>query len=421
MRAPLGSFRARLAAIVCGAVALRLLYVLVLARHVSMAGDSAFFNAEANLIAHGHGFIEPFVYRAYGIHAATASHPPLYPLWLSVSSLVGGTGVLVHRALGAVTGAACLVVLALLGRRVGGDRVGLGAAMVGAVYPVLLAADGALMSESLYGLLVASALLLALRLGERRDLASAAALGAVIGLAALTRSEGLLLLPLLALPLCLAGRIRRAARVAVACVCCALVLAPWTIRNLSTFHELTPISHNDSTVLAGANCPATYHGRDLGGWRFDCISPRRSFHEGAQAAAWRREGLRYARRHAGRLAVVVPVRVLRTWDLYQPRRQVKFGESRAPWAERAGVVGYFLLLPFAIGGGVVLWRRRRAALLVLASPALLVTISSALGYGTPRFRHAADLSIVVLAALALVTLADRGRRRVTEHAAVAAR
>ena len=111
----------------------------------------------------------------------------------------------------------------------------------------------------------------------------------------------------------------------------------------------------------------------------------------------------------------------RTWDLYQPRRQVKFGESRAPWAERAGVVGYFLLLPFAIGGGVVLWRRRRAALLVLASPALLVTISSALGYGTPRFRHAADLSIVVLAALALVTLADRGRRRVTEHAAVAAR
>ena len=104
------------------------------------------------------------------------------------------------------------MVLALLGRRVGGDRVGLGAAMVGAVYPVLLAADGALMSESLYGLLVASALLLALRLGERRDLASAAALGAVIGLAALTRSEGLLLLPLLALPLCLAGRIRRAAR-----------------------------------------------------------------------------------------------------------------------------------------------------------------------------------------------------------------
>jgi hypothetical protein len=117
--------------------------------------------------------------------------------------------------------------------------------------------------------------------------------------------------------------------------------------------------------------------------------------------------------------VVVPVRVLRTWDLYQPRRQVEFAESRAAWAERAGIVAYFLLLPPAIVGALRLWRRSRHALLVLVSPAVLVTISSAIGYGVPRFRHAFEPSLVVLAALGLVALAERRRGTAATPAATA--
>jgi hypothetical protein len=263
------------------------------------------------------------------------------------------------------------------------------------------------MSEWLYGLLVAAALLAALRLHERRSAGRAAALGALIGLAALTRSEALLLIVLLGLPL--TGRSLKPALALLAA--CAVVLAPWTIRNWSAFHRLTPISHNDSTVLAGANCPATYHGSDLGGWRFDCISRRKTLDEGRQAATWRSEGIDYATGNAGRWPVVVPVRVLRTWDLWQPRRQLDSAEGRAKWAEAAGVVAYFLLLPFAIAGGVLLWRRDRRVAAILLAPALLVTISSAIGYGNPRFRHAFEISIVVLAALAIVALAERRRGR----------
>src|ERR687894_349426 len=90
--------------------------------------------------------------------------------------------------------------LALIARRLAGDRAGLAAAAIAAVYPILIAADGAPMSEALYGLLVATGLLLALRLHERGDLLSAAGLGAAIGIAALTRSEALGLIPLLAWP-----------------------------------------------------------------------------------------------------------------------------------------------------------------------------------------------------------------------------
>jgi 4-amino-4-deoxy-L-arabinose transferase-like glycosyltransferase len=403
MPVPRGSFRARLAAIVAGAVALRLLYVLVLARHVPMAGDSQFFHAEANLVAGGRGYIEPFLDAAYGIHVPTAAHPPLYPTVLAGLAALGGHSVLAQRALGAFVGGAVIVLIALIGRRVGGERVGLLAAAIAALYPLLIAADGAPMSESLYGLLIAASLLVALRLHERRTVPTAAALGALIGLAALTRSEALLLLVLLGLPL--TGRAWKPALALL--VACAVVLTPWTIRNFSAFHRFTLISHNDSTVLAGANCPATYSGVDLGGWRFDCISRRRTLDEGKQAATWRREGIDYATGHASRWPVVVPVRVLRTWDLFEPHHQIDSAEGRARWAEIAGVVAYFLLLPLAAIGAVLAWRRRRGATAILLAPAVLVTVSSAIGYGNPRFRHAFEMSIVVLAALAVVTLASR--------------
>jgi 4-amino-4-deoxy-L-arabinose transferase-like glycosyltransferase len=422
MPVPRGSFRVRLAAIVAGAVVLRLLYVLVLARHVPMAGDSQFFNAEANLVADGRGYVEPFIQAAYGISVPTAAHPPLYPTVLAGMSFLGFDGVLAHRALGALLGGVTIVLIALIGRRVGGERVGLAAAALAGVYPLLVAADGAPMSESLYGLLIAACLLVALRLHERRSVRLAAVLGALIGLAALTRSEALLLLVLLALPLALTGpRPGRWLRALAACAALVVVLTPWTIRNWSAFDRFTLISHNDSTVLAGANCPFTYHGADLGSWRFDCISPRRTFREGVQAARWRREGIDYARHHASRWPALVPVRVLRTWDLWQPRRQLDLAEGRAKWAEAAGVAAYYLLLPLAAFGAVVLRRRHRGAFAILLIPALLVTLSSAVGYGNPRFRHAFEMSIVVLAALALVTLVERRRASAKPAAAAVAR
>src|SRR3954451_1997389 len=97
-----------------------------------------------------------------------------------------------HRALGALLGGVTIVLIALIGRRVGGDRVGLVAALVAALYSLLVDADGAPVSESLYSFLISSCLLPALRLRTSRTVPLAPALGALIGLAALTRSEALL-------------------------------------------------------------------------------------------------------------------------------------------------------------------------------------------------------------------------------------
>lgn len=400
------SFRGRLVAIVAGGLGLRLVYVLVLARHVPMAGDSAFFHAEPRLIADGRGFIEPFIYGAYHLAVPTAAHPPLYSYVLAGPALIGIDGMLVQRAITCLIGSGVLALVGLLGRRVGGERVGLASAGLAAVYPVLVSADGALMSESLYGLMVVASLLAAIRHYDRRDLRSAAALGVLIGAAALTRAEGLLLLPLLAWPVTLLGRDRRATRVVLCTLTCALVLAPWVLRNLDRFNEVT-ISHNDSTVLAGANCPASYYGTGIGGWDFSCISPRRTFNEGVQAATWRRQGIDYVTDHLSRVPLVLLVRFLRTFDLYAPHAQVSFAEGRARWADEAGIVAYYLLLPLAVIGGVLLRRRSRALLRILLAPLALVVVSSLVGYGLPRFRHALEPSLVVLASLAICAGAER--------------
>jgi 4-amino-4-deoxy-L-arabinose transferase-like glycosyltransferase len=396
-----------------GALALRLLYTIAVAGNQfspGPAGDFIFFHEIANLIADGRGFISPFTLDVDHRVAATAEHPPLWPLLLSAASKLGGNGLLAHRLVGVPIGTAVVGCLGLIGRRVGGDRAGLAAASIAAVHPLLIAADGSLMSETLFGLCTAAALLAALGLAERPSPARAAALGAAIGLAALTRGEGLLLLPLLGLPAVWRspGRIARGGVVLLAA---ALVIAPWTIRNWAEFDQPVLLSTNDSTVLTGANCGRTYRGRDLGSWRVDCRSLPTRRNEAQQAAVWRREGLEYAGDHAGRLvAVVVPVRVLRTWGVWDPAQEVDLAEGRDRTMEWLGTGVYLALLPFAAAGAVLL-RRRRGPLWLLLVPPVLVTAVSALAYGYTRFRYTADLAIVVLAGLALAHIAERRARR----------
>ncbi|MGZ6671150.1 MAG: ArnT family glycosyltransferase [Solirubrobacteraceae bacterium] len=410
MGRPTRAFALRLAGLAAGGVLLRALYLFTVGRHVTGIGDWHFYHWQANLIADGHGFTEPYKWLFEHHASPSAGHPPLYPLALSVVSLLGGTSELSHRALGLVLGAATIVLVGLLGRRAGGERTGLVAAALCAVYPLMIAVDGALMSETLYGPLVVLALLAAWRLIDRPGALIALVAGAAIGVAALARSEALLLVPLLAWPAAWRGGGGWPARAALATAGCALALAPWTIRNADRFGAFVPVSTNDATVIAGANCPLTYAGIDLGGWNIRCISRRREDNEARQATIWRREGVDYATAHVSRWPVVAAVRFLRVWDLYQPRRQVMFAEGRQRRVEQAGVVAYTLLALLALGGVAALWRaRRRDALLVLLAPAVAVSVSAVIGYGVPRLRHTFEMPMLVLAAIALTALWDRRR------------
>ena len=393
---------------VCGGL-LRLADLLTVARHTVGIGDWWFYHWQANLIADGRGFLDPFQLLEHR-EAASAGHPPLYPLVLSGLSKLGLTSTLAHRSLGVVLGMVSIVLIALIARRVAGPSAGLAAAVIAAIYPIFIGADADLMSETLYGPLIAGALLAALSLRERPRVRVAAVLGALIALAALTRSEALLFVPFLALPLAWSGGAPgRVARLAAVVGACLLVLAPWMIRNATTFDRFVPISTNDATVAAGANCDLAYHGIDLGGWTIACISKRSERDESVQAAKWRREGIDYAKDHVGRLPVVAAVRFLRVWDFWQPRRQVEFAEGRQRRVEQAGIAMYFLLLPLALVG--FLGIKERWTRWILASPFIVVSVTAITGYGVPRLRHAAEIPLVVLAGIAIPWLRARWLER----------
>ncbi len=387
--------------VVLAAFALRLVYALTVAPGTAGAVDDGWwYQWVARDIANGHGYYVPF-----GLQLVpTAEHGPLYPTVLAGAIKLGITGDAPLRALGALFGAITITAIGLIGRRVGGDRLGLLAAAIAAVSPLMIAADGALTSETLYAAVIALALLAALRLAERVGSGRAAVLGVLIGLAALTRSEALLLLVLVAIPLTWRGGWRR---VVIPIVCAGVVLTPWVVRNWSVF-DRPVLTNNEGDVLAASNCARTYHGHNLGYVSLLCLAPETG-NEAQKAARWRSDGLGYARDHASRLPVVLPARFLRTWGFYQPARSSQ-ERSRDTRLTRGGVVFDFVLILLAIAGVAAL-RRRRRELLVLLAPFVMVSLAAMATYGAVRFRHAAEIPLTVLAGAGAIWLFERIRAR----------
>ena len=402
-------------------MALRLVYVYVLTPDTHGIGDWYFFHWQANLIADGHGFIEPFNWHTLHRSVTTAAHPPLWPLLLSGVSELGWTGAHAHRAAGCVLGGGTIAALGFLGRRVGGERVGITAAVIAALYPGFIGTDGSLLSEALFAPLVVLTLLAGYRLYDRPTTASALLFGAATGLAALTRSEALLFLPLIALPLAWRAPSRLRTFV-LACAATAVVISPWMIRTWSVFDRPVLISTNGPAVLKGANCPQTYHGPDIGYWRLDCIDGRPKDNEAESGVRWTKEGLGYELDHLGDLPRVLTVRLLRTWNFFQPRRMSYYAEGQQVDGVQAGVVVYYLLLGLSVYG-LILLRRRRQPLVILLAPVIAVCLVSIFYFGLQRFRLPADLSLVVLSAVALVALAETvvGRVRTPSPARASSR
>jgi 4-amino-4-deoxy-L-arabinose transferase-like glycosyltransferase len=365
--------------------------------------DETYYHRVANFIADGAGYISPYAFDA-GHALPTAEKPPLYPLLLALESKVGGSSFHAHQLLGAVLGAAAVVILGLVARRIGGPRLALITAAIVALDPELWKWDSQVLSEPLYAPLTALVLLLAYRLSDRMTIGRAAVLGAAIGLAGLTRPEALIYVPLLAV-LLLVWRRRSAARpVLTMCVVCALVMAPWVVRNWSAFGRPL-ISNQSAETIAGANCPTTYYGIGIGFWDVTCIRPPGTVleNEADRAAAQKATGVRYARHHLTRLPLVVLARIGRTWGFFRP--------VATPLDTTVGWVLLVLALP-----GLAILRRRRMPVAILLLPAAVVTIASAISFGWLRYRFGADVALIVLAAVTVeaatgLLVAAAARRR----------
>jgi dolichyl-phosphate-mannose-protein mannosyltransferase len=427
MRPGTRRFAVALAAIALVGLGLRLLYA-----HLGSYGrgfsDDRWYHAMANALADGHGLTVPVdmlngkgvLFDYSGPTVPTAFHPPLFPGLLAIASKLGFDGYGEHRALACAFGAGTVAVIGLIGRRIGGDRLGLAAAGLAAVYAPLIANDSVLMSESLFGLTIALSILAALRFVEMPSAQRAALFGAAIGLAALTRAEALLLLVLL-VPFAVrraGGRALRQALVVAGAT--AVVIAPWCVRNSLQFDRPVSVTVGDGAVLAGANYEKTYYGDLIGAWDIRGLGMRpppgpERFNEARGAARLRDKGLRYARQHLSRVPGVMAARVLRTWSIYpfDPAAKVRYvsvSEARRRSVEWLSLFVGWAVMALALAGMIGL-RRRGAWLAPLLATIAMVTIVSAVFYGGVRFREAADVSLVVLGGAGLLELAPRVRPR----------
>jgi 4-amino-4-deoxy-L-arabinose transferase-like glycosyltransferase len=400
---------------------LRVVYVLGWHNPAVIPGDAFYYHHGANLFADGRGFPDPYLLLDKHNYVPNAQHPPLYIVALAIPSVLGFRSYLDHQLFTCLIGAGSILLVGLAGRRLIGPRAGLVAALLAAVYPAFWMNDALVLSESLSIFLTAGTILAAYRFVERRSLGRAAVLGVVIGLAALTRAELVLLLAVVAAPLMLLPRLgfrqqwrRRVAALAIAVAGSVLVIAPWTAYNLSRFDHPEIISSGLGPTLFVANCPSTWSGPKKGFWDYDCIinAPLPPGDISSQDIAYRKQALTFLKHRKSQLPGEVVARVGRVWGFYHPNQQLQYDtiETRELPASRAGLLMFYVLAAAAIPG-IVSLARRRVPLSPLFGPMITVTVAAAVFYGTTRFRAAAEPSMVLLATAGFAFLWSWLRRR----------
>jgi 4-amino-4-deoxy-L-arabinose transferase-like glycosyltransferase len=166
------------------------------------------------------------------------------------------------RIVEALLGVAAILVVFLLGERLGGRWVGLMAALAVAVYPPFIHSTGELMSEPPAILTLPAAVLAFLWAGERERLRAWLLPGFLFGLTAMFRPEYLLVgaafVVLAALRVGMArGWKPGLAGAALLVAALALPIVPWTIRNIDVLGRVVPISTGSGKALyVGTFLPA---------------------------------------------------------------------------------------------------------------------------------------------------------------------
>lgn len=211
------------------------------------------------------------------------------------------------------------------------------------------------------------------------------ALGAAIGLAALTRQDSLLLLPFAALPATVlaggaAGRV--IGRCALTAAVAAAVVTPWVVRNAIRVHETAIATTSAASALAGANCRQSYNGPAIGYWVGGCarFEAGQRTSEAHFSRTIRDDAITYARAHADRLPVVLSARFARVWGLWDPfdqawREKVESREYR--WQELVWPASLATLLLGLAGLRMLARHGRPIAMLVVPLVTTTVTRSSA--------------------------------------------
>jgi 4-amino-4-deoxy-L-arabinose transferase-like glycosyltransferase len=399
------------------AFSLRLVWVLVFGRVEVGADEALSYQVAAANLAEGRGY-------SYLLGGATAHWPPGYPTLVAFAYVVLGVHVKLGLAVNVVLGTATAVLLYAVARQMMGRAGGVVAGAVYAVLPAPIFFTGLFLAETTFLFMLVGFLALALFLPDRPW--KPIALGVAVGLAALTKGEGALLL---VIPLAMWwGGVPRGPwlrRSAVLLAATVLTIAPWTIRNAIEMDAFVPVATNASTTLwAGHNSEAnggpTYPPAALLARIPKGLDPTR--HEVEEARLLRREAVHWAIRNPHKELGLIPRKLLALGNQTSQVFPIWFnaaGDEQVGSSSELvlGVLGdaldYFLIL-LALAALVLLGARRlwrfhplmRGALAYIAS---LLVIYGVVYHGQFRYRLSMEPLLVLVATPLIVTVWQRRR------------
>jgi type IV secretory pathway VirB3-like protein len=272
----------------------------------------------------------------------------------------------------------------------------------------------------------------------------------LIGLAALTRPEVIILVPIVGLAMLLGSRAElreRVQSIAVVGVVALVVVAPWVVRNLATFDEPVFLASGHGSVLEVANCDRTYSGTSLGYWDIRCITDKRppkteedlrllnsttvpglsyllAQQKGDESIAdvrGRDAALDYMGDHLDRVPIAMAARVGRVWEVFRPFQGIEldtYFERRGLWPSRAGLAAYYVLAALAVWQ-LIAMRRKRVPIWPMVSMLLMVTAAVAISIGITRYRVAGDVVLAVLGGVAINALWQSATTHVQARRAIA--
>ncbi len=367
--------------------------------------DSDRYLLVAKNIAAGHGPMESKTFRA--------RTDPLYPYLMSVGTALGCESdealARFGRIINVLFSLATIPLLAAVGWRLISPAVGLIAAAILAIDPILLFFNALVLTETAYIALLAAAVWAIVRARDGNLWRWTAIAGGMLGLSILCRSSGLFL-PFALAPIVwhfAGGRGRR--RVAATCVLLGvslLMLTPNIARNYRLFGRFVPTSTNAGASLLDGVGPWA----DGGPGMDKIVYP--AFPEGANELErdrlCRAAALRWIRENPGETLRLAWVKLCRTWSI-----TINASEYSSPIYTAIGWLSVAPVFAAAIGGIWVL-RRRPWVLALLLMPAVYFTLLHMLFVGSVRYRLPAMPFVFILAATAIAAAARRAGRRATD-------
>ena len=387
--------RLLVAAILALALTLRLGLALV---HEPPAAinDAADYARHAAALADDRSYPPSEISRVGG---PTAFRPPGYPLQLAAVYELFGRGD-APRVVGALIGTLAVALLGLCALWLFGRREALAASALAAVFPPLVMMSVAQLSEGLFITLMLAALACALAARRDERLVWVLAAGALAGAAALTRTNGLVIL----LPLLVAVPRRRLVLLAAALV----VIAPWTIRNTTQFDTFVPTTTQAGFTLAGAYNEVSREDEQLpAAWRpptmppYDRLRDGKGYEDEAELERrFRSEALGYATDHplyVPRVVFWTTARMLNLADAEIEKLSAREAGVGDDYVRLNRYSTWLLLVLAAVGAFVA-----RPPPWFWLFP-LLLWLSVAIAIGATRYRTPVDPFLILLAACAVTS------------------